>query len=185
MECGDFIAKFLGHIEDDGHFVGAIAVVVNFDVAIQNTRQRFHAQIAGEIFAAVALFPIFLRFDPCLAIDRQITHARGGHPPFTAINTLWVFAACHFQAVWRAGKLHPLHCARIDVFKDYGTPAHQVCGTRKNLQRRYAAIGKRAAEPRVLWPDAVFGPYFWCGWRCRFVAIAVRLNRWCRIIAQM
>ena len=31
----------------------------------------------------------------------------------------------------------------------------------------------------------MFGPYFGCCGRCRFVAVAMRLNRWCGIVTQM
>src|SRR3546814_4039368 len=54
--------------------------------------------------------------------------------------------------------------------------AHQVRAARQDLQARHAAVGQRAAEPRVLRPDAMFGPHFGRRRRCRLIAVRVRID---------
>ena len=67
VEGVDLVAEFLGHIHDLRHFVGAVAVVLDADIAVEHARQRFHAEIAGLQLARIALAPIFLRLDPLSA----------------------------------------------------------------------------------------------------------------------
>ena len=70
------IAKLLGHIENERHFVGAVAVVLDRDVTIQYASKRFKPQIACIFFATIALFLILLRLDPCLPVHGDVAHAR-------------------------------------------------------------------------------------------------------------
>ena len=185
VEGRDLVAKFLGHIEDDGHFISAIAVVLDGDVAIKDTGKRFHPDVAGIVLTRIPFLPIFLRLDPSLAVDGEVAHAGRRHPSARAINALRIFTACHFQAIRCAGEFHPLHGARIDILQHHRTAAHQVGRSRQDLQRGDATIGERAAETRILRPDAVFGPYFGRGWRGRLIAIIMCIDRRGRIIAKM
>ena len=75
VECRYLIVKFLCHIEDERHFVGAVAVVLDRDVTIQYASQCFHAEVAGILFAAITLFLILLCLDPCLTVHGDIAHA--------------------------------------------------------------------------------------------------------------
>ena len=44
VEGGDLVAELLGHIHDDGHLVGAVAMVLDQDLAGQHAAQRVHAR---------------------------------------------------------------------------------------------------------------------------------------------
>jgi hypothetical protein len=49
VEGRDLVAELLGHIHDIGHFVGAVAVVLDGDLAGQHAAQRLHGEVAAGI----------------------------------------------------------------------------------------------------------------------------------------
>ena len=76
VERGYLVSEFLRHIENQHHFIGAVAVVLDRDVTIQYASKRFKPQIACIFFATIALFLILLRLDPCLPVHGDVAHAR-------------------------------------------------------------------------------------------------------------
>ena len=178
VEGADLVAHLLRHIEDEGHLVGAVAVVVDEDFAVQHALQRFLGEVA-------LLAVIGLGIEPGLPVDREIAHARRGHPAATAIDALRVLAAGHLEAVRRIGELHPLHRARGHVLERGGTPAHQIGRAGQDLQRGHAAIGERAGKAGVLRPDRMFGPDFGRGRAGRLVTVRMRLDRRGGIVAEV
>ena len=145
MEGSDPIAELPGHIEHQGHFVCAVAVHVNADVAVQCTDQRIELQIAvGRIglFAALVSLPLALvleRLDPRFPVAREVPHAARRKTALVAVGMLRVLAAGHLQAIRGAGKFHRLHRGRRHVLQHHGAPAEQIGGARQDLQRGHAA----------------------------------------------
>ncbi|MCY1172326.1 hypothetical protein D9M73_124590 [compost metagenome] len=190
VEGGDVVAELLGHIHDDGHFIGAVAVVLDQNLARQHPCQRIHGDVAAGDFAAVLLIfvPFALIFGgarPGLAVDCDIAHAGRGFTAFGAINALRILAARHFEAVGRAGELHALFGAGIDVLDDDRAAAHQIGRAGQDLQRGDPAIDQRAAEPRILRPHAMFGPDIGGDRPGRFIAVGIGLHAGRGVIAQM
>ena len=185
VKCRHLVAEFLAHIDDIGHLVGAVAVVMDHDLALQHIGQSFHAQVTGLILAGGALLLILARLDPGLAVDRHIAHAGAGFAALAAIDPLGIFAARHFQALRRTWKLHSLHSARGHILERHAAAAKQVGRTGQNLKRRHAAIGERAGKAGVLRPDAMFGPDMRGDGRRRLIAVGQCLDAGRGIIAQM
>src|SRR3546814_17682554 len=88
VEGARLVAELVAGIEHHRHFVGAVAMVLNEDVALQHACERFEPEVAlGRLaaFAARALFfididlaAIFGGIDPGAAEARDFAHARGG-----------------------------------------------------------------------------------------------------------
>ena len=159
------IAELLRHIDHDRHFVGAVAVVVDEDLAVEHALQRVHREIAiGDIAALflvlVPLALVFDRFRPGVASERDIAHPGLRHVPLRSIDALGILAAGHLQAIRRAGKLHALRGARRHVLQHYRAAAEEVGRAGQDLQGRDAAVDEGAAEARILRPNAVLGPDF-------------------------
>ena len=176
VECRDLVAEFLGHIDDLRHLVGAVAVVLHEDLAVQHVGHGVHRKVALGEFPLGAFLAVFGGLDPGLPIDREVAHARGGHLVARAVDALGVLAASHLHAVRRAGELHRLHGAGINVLEHDRTPANEIGRAWQDLQRRDPAIGQRAREAGILRPDAVFGPDLRRGRCSRLVAIRMGLH---------
>src|SRR5690606_23567648 len=94
-----------------GHFVGAVAVPLQDDVAVDDAGEGLHLEIAIRRFA-VAFFGIAETarvargVGPGLAIAGDVAHAGGGRSVPTAIDARGVLTAGHFQALRRARELH-------------------------------------------------------------------------------
>ena len=185
VERGDLVAELLGHIEHQRHLVGAIAVVVDEDIAVEHARQRLHPQIAGLELVGVAFAAVFGGLDPGRAIDREVAHPGGGQAPFAAIDALGVLAAGHLEAIRRAGELHPLDRPAGDVLERDRAPAHQVGRSGQDLERGDPAVGHRAGKAGVLRPHRMLGPHVRRGRIGRLVAIGVGLDPGAGIIAEM
>ncbi len=128
VEGADFVAHLPCHIEHDGHFVGAVAVVVDDDLAREHAHQRLAGNVARWHLAAVLLIGvplalIFLGLEPGLADVGNVAHPRLGHVALAAVDPLGILAARHLEAVRRAGEFHPLHGARGDVLERHRSPA--------------------------------------------------------------
>ena len=102
MERRDVVAKLLRHVEDRRHLIGAIAVHVHDDLALQYRRQRIEFDIAlrrlrvlvaGGVFLVIFLLiaQILLRLYPLIAVAGDIAHARGGERIALAVDPLWDF----------------------------------------------------------------------------------------------
>ena len=185
VEGRDLIAKLLRHIDDEAHFVCAVAVVVDEDLARQHARQRLHGKIARHVLALVELALIFSSTRPGLAVDRHVAHAGLWHLALAAINALGVFPARHFQPIGRARKLHPLHIAGIDILDRDRTAPEQIGRTGQDLKCGHAAICECARKAGVLWPNAMFGPDFGADSAGRFIAIAMRIHARRGVVAKV
>jgi len=185
VERCNLVAELLRHIDNLGHLVGAITMVVDENIAVEHPGQCFLAEIAFRRLGVVALAAIFLRIDPGLPFEREAAHASGRHPVATAIYALRILAAGHFHAIRRAGEFHRLHRPRWNIFQRNRAATKEICGTGKNLQRGDAAIGHRPGKTGILRPDAMLGPDFRGHRRRRFIAIAVRIDAGRRIVAEM
>ena len=119
VETGNFVAKLLAHIHDLHHFIRAVAVHVNQDVAVQNAHERVELEISRWRIAALIsiLVPFTFILDglcPSHSVSGDIPHSRVRRATWKAsaaisIDTLWVFAARHFERIGRVWKLHTLH----------------------------------------------------------------------------
>src|SRR5205085_8851704 len=89
------------------------------------------------------------------------------------------------QAARGAREAHRLDGAARYVAHGDAAPAEQVRGAGQDLQRRDPAIGERAAEARILRPDAVLGPDFGTDRIGRLVAVLMCLDARARIVAEM
>ena len=177
LEAGDLVAKLLGDIDHDRHFVGAIAVVVDQDLAVEHASKRVHRQVlrrnlAAGLFIFGPLAVIFLGLGPGLPDIGDVAHAGLRHLVLGSVDALGIFAAGHFEAIGRAREFHSLHGARRHVLQHDRPAAEQVRRAGQDLKRRDAAIGQRTREAGVLRPDAMFGPDFRPRRRGRLVAVA-------------
>ena len=157
-------AELHRNVDHDRHLVGAIAVVLNEDFAIQHTGQRLHAQVAigrrALAFGGGLQLPGVLRgLDPGCAVAGHVAHARGWLGALVAIDPFRVLAAGHLEPVGCPRELHGLHGRGRHVLERDRPPAKQVRGTGQDHQRGHAAAA-RCIEPLVLWPDRMFGPDF-------------------------
>src|SRR3546814_15564828 len=124
MKGGDLVTELVAHIDVQRHFVGAITVIVDQDVARQHPGERLHRQVAIDRLAAVALLLVGDRLGPGRAVDSDITHAGRRHPALGAINPLRILAARHFPAIGRTGNFHPLYRARRTILAPDRTYAY-------------------------------------------------------------
>src|SRR3546814_6129849 len=83
VKGADAKAEFVRDVDHVRHLVGAIAMILDQNLASQHPSERFELQVAlRRIARAVALLPsvpfarIIGRVDPRLAIARDIDHAR-------------------------------------------------------------------------------------------------------------
>src|SRR3546814_10592787 len=72
MKGGDLGSELAAHIDDQRHFVGAITVIVDQDVARQHPGERLHRQVAVDRLAAVELLLVGDRLGPGRAVDSEI-----------------------------------------------------------------------------------------------------------------
>ncbi len=147
VEGADVIAELLAHIDDVGHLVGAVAVVLDQDVAVQHPHQRVVDQVAARCVGRLGgaglglariVVPAPLVGDgvgPRLAVDGDVAHARGGRGAAAAVDPLGVLAAGHLQAGLGAGKLHVLHGPAEDVLDRHAAAAEQVGASRAGCGR--------------------------------------------------
>uniref|UniRef100_A0A0N4Z8D2 Phenol hydroxylase n=1 Tax=Parastrongyloides trichosuri TaxID=131310 RepID=A0A0N4Z8D2_PARTI len=163
VEGRDLVAELLGHIEHDRHLVGAVAVVLDQDRAVQHAGQGLKLQVAGRGRALTGLAPLVPLvlvvggIDEGRAIAGHVAHARGGRLVAAAVDARRVFAAGHLQAVGGAGELHPLHGHRGYVLEGHAAAAEQVGRAGQDLHRRHPARAG-GVEAGVLRPDRVLGP---------------------------
>ena len=207
VECGHLEAELLRQVEHRRHLVGAVAVDVHQDLAIDRTRQRVQLQIA--LAAAVAatvrpvvaggalppalllrllrlgrvLLQVFAGIDEGRAVTRHVAHARG-RAALAAVHPLGVLAAGHLQTPGRTGKLHALVGGGRHVLQRHATAADQVGRAGQDLQRGHAA-GQCGVEARILCPDGMLGPDICRHRRGHLVAVAVRLHARAGIHAQV
>ena len=151
VERGDVIAELLRHIDHLRHLVGAVAMVLDEDLALEHALQRVHREVALRHVAAVAvifvpLALVGLGLDPRRAGQRDIAHPRLRHVALRAIDPLGILAARHLEAVRRAGELHSLRRSRGHVLQHDRAAAEQIGRAGQDLQRRHAAVDQRAAE---------------------------------------
>ena len=190
VEGGDLVAEFLGHIDHLRHFIGPVAMVVDQDLAVEDTHKRIHRQVAfGHVAAGAVIFvplALILRgLDPHFAGVSDIAHARLRHIALRAIDPFGIFAAGHLEPVRRAREFHPLGRPRRDVLEHDRAPAEQVGRSGQDLKRGDPAIDQRARKAGVLRPHAMFGPHLGPRRRGRFIAVAERFHPGRGIIAQM
>ena len=114
---------------------------------------------------------IFDRALPGRAHHRDIAHPGRGHLVAAAIDARRILAAGDLQAARRAGEAHRLHRARRHVAQGHAAAAEQVGRAGQDLEGRHAAIGERAAEARILRPDAMLGPDFGADRVGRLIAV--------------
>ena len=186
MESRNPVAEFLRDIEHGRHFVRAIAVVVDEDVAAHHFRERLELQVTfrrlgrervlvfrsflllvlrelGVVFLPV--LHVVLRIRKGLAVTGDIAHARLGELVVIAVHAFRVLAAGHLESLRRAREFHRLVSRRGNVLERHAAPTDQVRGTRKDLQGCHPAVDCRL-EARVLGPHAVLDPDV-CGDRLR------------------
>ena len=140
VKGGDLVAKLLRHIHDLRHLIGAVAMHVHEDVAIQHTRERVQFEITRRWFTAfvLVLLPfalVFCSLDPSLPVPCHIAHPRirgatRKTPAAIAIHALGILAAGHLQRIGRVRKFHALNGPARHVLEDHAAPAEQVCAAR-------------------------------------------------------
>ena len=162
------VAELVADIEHHRHFVGAVAMILNEDVAFENTRQRFEPEVAFGRFASFAartllfisidLAAIFGGVDPRAAETRDLAHAGGGRASAAAVTAFGIFAACHFERVRRTGEFHLLDGHRRDILHAHTAAAEQI-GRAGQDKKACHATGAGLGEDGILRPDRMFGPY--------------------------
>ncbi len=170
VKGGDVIAELVRDVDHLEHLVGAVAVVLHQDRAVQDPDQRLEPEIAlGRLLALAVLvllgvggvvlpaLAVVLGADPRLAVAGDVAHARRGRLAMLAVDPLGILAAGHFQPVRRAGKLHRVDAEGRHVLDGDAAPAEQVGGAGKDLHGGHAA-GEGEGELRVLRPDRMLRP---------------------------
>ena len=163
VEGGDLIAELIGDIDHHRHFVGAVAVVLDQDRAVENPGQGLELQVAGRGRALAVLAPlvpfglVFARGDEGGAIAGDIAHAGGRRTVAAPVDARRVLAAGHLQAVGGAGHLHALHGHRGDIAQCHAATAEQIGRAGQDLKGGDPA-GAGGVEAGVLGPDRVLGP---------------------------
>ena len=209
VEGGDPEAELAGQVDHGGDLVGAVAVDMDQDVAIDRTGQgvQLEVALAAGVAGAVALAglaglpplalgrlrrglaaavpaPVLAGIDEGGAIAGHVAHARGRGGALAAVDALGVLAAGHLQAPGRAGKLHRLITGGRHVAQGHPAAADQVGRAGQDLQGG-DATGQGRGEARVLRPHRVFGPDVGGDRGDGLVAIAVRLHARARVDAQV
>ena len=195
VESGDVIAELFRHVDHGRHFIGAIAVLVNQDVAAQDSGERIETQIALDrlgilltrcqlAFVLRLIADVFLCLDPLRTIPGDIAHACRRKFLVAAVDALRILATSHFQSLWRAGKFHSLVGHRGNVLQHDRAAADEIRGTGQYLHGRDAADA-RSGKSRVLRPDRMLGPDIGRDRAGRFVAIAVAAHLRARIHAEV
>ena len=119
-----------------------------------------------------------------LPIACDVTHARRRRLLALAIDALGVFAASHFQALWRTGKLHRLVRRSRDVAQRDAAAADEVGRTWQHLHRRHAARERRG-KAGILRPYRVLGPDTRGHRIGRLVAVLRRVDAGARVHAEV
>ena len=162
MERADPVAELARDVDHLRHLVGAIAVIVDEDVAAQHLGERLEPEIARRRLALVVGVPlvplaaVLLGLDPRGAIAGDVAHAR--RRAARRVDALRILAARHLQSVLRAGKLHPLHGARRNDLQHHAASADEIGRSGEHLDRRDAA-GEAARELWILRPHRVLDPH--------------------------
>src|SRR6059058_361001 len=180
VEGPDLEAELVRQIDHLGHFVGAIAVVLNVDIAAQHLGERLEPQVTLRGIALLVLVPavplpaVRLSLAEGTAVARHVAHPGGGAaaPP---VHALRVLSARHLQAVARPGELHLLHGPRRDELEDRAAAADQVRRAGQRLDRGDAA-GDGQRDLRVLGPERVLGPDLRRDGVRRLVAVRFRIG---------
>src|SRR3546814_16742137 len=109
MEGGDLVSEFVRHIDDQRHFVGAVAMIVNKDVARQHPGDCLHRQVAVDRLAAVVLLLVGDRLGPGIAVNGEIAQPGRGYPALCCIVALRFFSAPPSQNLAPAGDSYTLY----------------------------------------------------------------------------
>jgi hypothetical protein len=204
MERADLEAELLRQIHHHCHLVGAVAVDVHKDVAVDRAGQRVHFQIAlaaavvgavgglrtalppaflGSGFFRFVFLEVFAGVDERRAITGDVGHARRRAATF-AVDALRVFTAGHLQTPGRTRKFHRLIGRGRHVLQCHAATADQIRRTRQDLHRGHAA-GQRRRETRILRPHRMLGPHVGRRRRGGFVAVLMRFHARAGVHAQM
>ena len=156
-------AELVRDVDHRRHLIGAVAMVLDADLALQHAHQRIEGQVPlgrvgllapGDLGMVVVPAAGVVRSPPIAA---HIAHFGRRGSTLGAIDPLGVLAARHLKPIGRAGELHPLGGDRGHVLEDDRAAAEQVGGSGQDLQRRHAA-GAGAVEAGIGRPHRVFGP---------------------------
>ena len=134
-------------------------------LAAENVGQGFQLQVAlgllgvfvsGFYFGVVGipLAHVVLRIGQCLALDREIAHAGGGHLILPAVDAFGIFSAGEFYGARRAGKQHGVAAGAVFVLDHNGLAADHVGGAVQQHGRGDAA-GQGAVDGFVLVVEGV------------------------------
>src|SRR5205823_24999 len=118
VKGADLVTELLRDVDHLRHLVGAIAVIVDEDVATKHFRESLQTEVTLRRIALaglvpfVPLTPIALGGDPCRAIAGDVPHARR----WTArrVDALRILPARHLEPVLGARELHSLRRTRRD-----------------------------------------------------------------------
>ena len=192
MKGRDPEAELLRHLDHGRHLVRPVTMVVDEDVSVEDAGERLHLQIAlrtlGRVGSLVApLLPLVAIVSgglPRAAEHGDVPHSRRRRLVALPVHTPRIFTARHLQPRRRAGKLHPLRCARRHVLHRDPATADEIPGSWQDLHRRHAA-GKRELELRILRPDRMVGPHFRGHRIGHLVAVLQRFDAGRRVDAEM
>ena len=160
VERRDLEAELLRDVDHRRHLVGAVAVVLDADLAVEHAGQRLELQVAiGALLRIGACrrpslrsaLAILGRRLPGLAIAGDVAHPRLRRRVARAVDALRVLAARHLQAVRRARKLHRLRRPRRHVLHRHAASAEQV---RRARQDAASSSRRRPARARTADPAA-------------------------------
>src|SRR5690606_28352036 len=191
VERGDVEAELLGQVEHGRHLVGAVAVDVHEDLALERRRQRLQLEVALAALVVVgigavrlvALVAVLGGVDEGRAIAGDVAHAGRG-AALAAVHALRVLAAGHLHAPGRARELHALVGGGGDVLEGDAAAADQVGRAGQDLQRGDAA-GARGVEAGVRRPHRMLGPDVGGDRRGGLVAVGVRAHARTRVDAEV
>ena len=209
VEGGDREAELAGQVDHGGDLVGAVAVDMDQDVAIDRAGQgvQLEVALAAGVAGAVALAglaglpplalgrlrrglaatvpaPVLAGIDERGAVAGDVAHARGWRGALAAVDALGVLAAGHLQAPGRTGELHRLGAGGRHVAQGHPATADQVGRAGQDLQGGDAA-GQGRGEARILRPHRMFCPDIGGDRRDGLVAVAVRPHARTRVDAQV
>ena len=163
VERADLVAELVRDVDHLRHLVGAVAVVVDEDVAAQHLGERLEPEVARRRIALVVGVPLVplaavlarprstprdsRRRCPCASTGRASRRRASGFSPHAI-----------FSPYFAPGNFIPCTVRDGNDLEHDAASADQIRRAGKHLERRDAA-GEVARELRILRPHRVLGPH--------------------------